>query len=221
MRPKAAHLRSPLCLSHAEELACSFTHGMGAIFSVGALAVMLVRSAQHGTVWHVASTGVFGASLVLLYVASCLYHFVQTHGLKRVFQVLDHACIFILIAGTYTPFLLVNLRGPWGWSLFGIVWGIALVGIVLKAIVLPRYDKSTAFLYVAMGWLALVAVKPLLASLSASGFAWLVAGGASYTLGVVFFLNDHVKFAHVVWHLFVLGGSACHVLAVFHGVIPH
>lgn len=219
IRP-AGPRRSALCQSPAEEVANSVSHGIGVPLGLAALAVLVPRAIHHGTAWHVVSVSVFGASLVLLYLVSCLYHAVTRPGAKRLLQVLDHAFIFVLIAGTYTPFVLVTLRGPWGWSLFALVWGLALAGIVLKAILLPRYDKSTSFLYVAMGWLVLVALKPLVASLPTAGLAWLVAGGAFYTLGVVFFLLDRIRFAHFVWHLFVLAGSVCHILAVLYGVLP-
>jgi len=169
--------------------------------------------------WHLVGVSVFGGSLVLLYLASTLYHSVTSPRAKRFFQVLDHALIFVLIAGTYTPWLLVNLRGPWGWSLLFTVWGMALSGIVIKAFLLPRFDKLGTVLYLVMGWLICVAFDPLLDNINAAGLAWLVAGGVAYTAGVIFYLTERLRFAHAVWHVFVLAGSVCHVLAVIYGVL--
>jgi hemolysin III len=168
--------------------------------------------------WHIIGVTVFGGSLVLLYLASTIYHIVTRDPWKCWLQVLDHALIFVLIAGSYTPWLLVNLRGPWGWSLLGTVWGIALVGMVLKAFFLPRFDKLGTALYVIMGWLICVALKPLIENVSGFGLAWLVAGGLCYTGGVVFYLRNR-RFSHFTWHLFVLAGSLCHVVAVIVGVL--
>lgn len=187
--------------------------------SIAALVVLLIQASDH-TAWHVVSVSVFGASMILLYLASCVYHAACAWKPRRVFQVLDHAFIFILIAGTYTPFALVNLRGPFGWTLFGIVWAMAIGGIVLKAILLPRYEKSTSAIYLGMGWLSLFAMFELIAKVPTTGVIWLVIGGVFYTVGVAFFLMDRVRYAHAVWHFFVLGGSLSHVLAVFYGVVP-
>lgn len=211
-------VRSELCESHEEEIANAISHGVGAVLSVGGLAVM-VWLALPLTAWHVVGVSVFGGSLVLLYLASTLYHSVTSPRAKRFFQVLDHALIFVLIAGSYTPWLLVNLRGPWGWSLFGTVWGIAFAGVVLKVFLLPRFDRLGTVLYLVMGWIVCVAVKPLMESVSTAGLAWLVAGGLCYTAGVVFYLMKNVKFAHFAWHLFVIAGSLCHVVAVITGVL--
>lgn len=209
--------RSELCESPEEELLNAISHGVGALLSVIGLCVMLSIAAPLSG-WHFGSVAVFGGSLILLYLASTVYHLVTTPRLKRIFQVLDHALIFVLIAGSYTPWLLVNLRGPWGWSLFFVVWGIALAGMVLKAFFLPRFDKLGTALYVVMGWIVCVAIKPLLESVGPVGMAWLVAGGLCYTGGVAFYLMKR-KFAHFTWHLFVMGGSICHVIAVITGVL--
>ncbi|MDF1824570.1 MAG: hemolysin III family protein [Verrucomicrobiales bacterium] len=209
--------RSELCESPAEELSNAISHGIGAILSVVGLVIM-VKLAVPLSAWHVTSVAVFGSSLVLLYVASTVYHLVTTHRLKRIFQILDHALIFVLIAGSYTPWLLVNLRGPWGWSLFFVVWGIALAGMVLKAFFLPRFDKLGTALYVVMGWIVCIAIKPLIESVGPVGMTWLVAGGLCYTGGVAFYLMKR-RFAHLIWHLFVMAGSICHVVAVVTGVI--
>jgi hemolysin III len=205
--------RSTLCDSPREELASCVTHGLGVLFSVGALAWMLLLA--QGEPFRTVSAAVFGLSLVLLYTSSTLYHVVSNHRAKEIFQILDHACIYLLIAGTYTPLTLVALRGPWGWSLFGIVWFFALAGVLVKTCFTGKKDHwlSTA-LYLFMGWLAVIAINPLLAALPLAGLGWLVAGGVSYTLGVVFFAWKRLPFNHAIWHLFVLGGSLCHVLAV-------
>ena len=210
--------RSELCESHGEEVANTISHGVGVVMGIVGLVIMVKLAIPFGA-WHVTSVSIFGASLILLYLGSTLYHFVQSHQVKRVFQVLDHSLIFVLIAGSYTPWLLVNLRGPWGWSLFGVIWGIAILGIVLKAVFLPRYDRIGSILYVLMGWIICIALKPLIASVSSAGLAWLVAGGLCYTLGVIFYLMRNVKFSHMIWHLFVLAGSFCHILAVIYGVL--
>ncbi len=210
--------RSALCESHAEEVANSVSHAIGAVLSVVGLAVML-RMAAPMSPWHVAGVSVFGGSLVLLYGASAFYHYVTTHGKKRLFQILDHALIFVLIAGSYTPWLLVNLRGPWGWSLLAAVWGLALGGVVLKTILLPRFNKLGTALYILMGWMICIAIKPLIESVNGIGIAWLVAGGLCYTGGVYFYLKPKLRFGHFIWHLFVMAGSFCHVLAVIVGVL--
>lgn len=210
--------RSILCESHAEEVANSVSHAIGTALSVLGLVVML-RMAAPMSAWHVVGVSVFGGSLVLLYGASALYHHVTTHGKKRLLQILDHALIFVLIAGSYTPWLLVNLRGPWGWSLLVVIWGLALGGVVLKSILLPRFDKLGTALYVAMGWLVCIAMKPLVESVNAAGIAWLVAGGICYTGGVYFYLKRGLRFGHFIWHLFVMAGSLCHVIAVIVGVL--
>lgn len=216
--PGAVRERSELCESVAEEAANAVSHGIGAICSVVALGVMVAIAAPLSP-WHLAGATVFGVSLFLLYLASTIYHLVTTHRRKRFFRVVDHALIFVLIAGTYTPWLLVNLRGPWGWSLLGVVWGLALAGILIKAFLLPRFDKAGTILYLVMGWLICVAIKPLLENINAAGLLWLVLGGLFYTVGVAFYLAKNLRFGHVVWHFFVLAGSLCHVLAVIHGVL--
>ncbi len=210
--------RSELCESHEEEVANAISHGIGAVLSVVALIVMVSLAAPL-TAWHVVGVSVFGTSLVLLYLCSAAYHVVTSHDRKRLLQILDHALIFVLIAGSYTPWLLVNLRGAWGWSLFGVVWGLALSGVVMKSILLPRFDRVGTAIYVVMGWLICVAVQPLMANVSAAGLLWLVAGGLCYTGGVAFYLMKNVKFAHFTWHLFVMAGSLCHVVAVIFGVL--
>jgi hemolysin III len=203
-----------------EELANRLTHGLGAALSVAGLVLLVVSAALHGTAWHVVSAAIFGATLVLLYSSSTLYHSFRGERLKVLLQKFDHAAIFLLIAGTYTPFMLVTLRGPWGWSLFGVIWGLAIVGVVLKFWHAGRFNFVSTLIYIGMGWLVMVAIRPLMAALPAGGLRLLVAGGLCYTGGAVFYLWRRLPYHHAIWHLFVLGGSACHWAAVFFFVVP-
>lgn len=203
-----------------EEFANTVTHGIGAACSLAGLVLMVVFSARHGDNWHVVSTAIFGATLVLLYVSSTLYHAAQGERARQILQKFDHAAIFLLIAGTYTPFVLVTLRGPWGWSLFGVIWGLAVAGVVLKFWLAGRFRVVSTLIYLAMGWLVLIALKPLLAALSPGGMKLLVAGGLWYTGGAVFYLWKRLPYHHAIWHLCVMGGSACHWAAVFYYVVP-
>ena len=208
-----------------EEIASSLTHGAGAVLSVAALVIMVVYAAAQHDPWRIVSVSVFGGTLILMYLASTLYHALPYPCAKRWLQICDHCAIYLLIAGTYTPFMLVSLRGPWGWSLFGVVWGIAVVGCVFKALSREGYDKPwwnwvSSGLYVAMGWLVLVALKPVMDALPAGGFWLLALGGVSYTGGVLFFMWEKLPYNHAIWHLFVLGGSAAHFFAVLYFVVP-
>lgn len=200
-----------------EEVANSVSHGLALALSIAALPVLVVSAVRHGGAANVVGASVFGSTMVLLYLASTLYHALPQGRAKRVFMVLDHCAIFLLIAGTYTPFLFGVLRGSWGWSLFGVIWGLAVFGIVLKAVFGPRHQALSTAVYLAMGWLVVIAAQPLADGISSAGLAWLVAGGLSYTFGVVFFaLDERVRYAHFVWHLFVAAGTACHFVAVLH-----
>jgi hemolysin III len=203
-----------------EELANRLTHGLGVAFSVAGLVLMVVFSARQGDAWRVVSTAIFGATLVLLYSSSTLYHSCRSQRLKGLLQKIDHAAIFLLIAGTYTPFVLVTLRGPWGWSLFGVIWGLALVGGALKFWFAGRFTLVSTLIYIGMGWLVVIALKPLMAALPAGGLKLLIAGGLCYTGGAVFYLWRRLPYHHAIWHLFVLGGSACQWAAVFYYVVP-
>jgi len=203
------HTQSP-----GEELANSVSHGVGLLAAIAATPVLLLSALRHGDAARIAGAGVFAAAMVLLYLASTLYHALPGNRAKRVFQVLDHAAIFLMIAGTYTPFTLGVLRGAWGWTLFGLVWGLALAGVVLTAAGGVRYPKLTTSLYLAMGWLILVAVKPLWLRMPPEGLFWLLAGGIAYTVGVVFYAAKRLRYGHFVWHLFVIAGTACHFIAV-------
>jgi hemolysin III len=201
--------------SLGEEIANSVTHGVGLLLSVAGLAFLVVTAAATGDPWRVTAASVYGATLVLLYATSTLYHALPGRRVKAVFQRLDHAAIYLLIAGTYTPFVLGPLRGGWGWSLFGTVWTLAVLGVVLKSVFGIRLAVLSTVVYLVMGWLAVIAAGPLVAHVPAAGLQWLVAGGVLYTLGVAFFAWDQrVRYSHAVWHLFVLAGSVAHFLAV-------
>lgn len=197
-----------------EELANALTYGIGVLAGAVGGAVLITLAALYGDVWQLVSAIVFVAALVLLYTASTLYHAIQHAVAKERLKIFDHCAIFILIAGTYTPFTLVTLKGPWGWSLFGVAWGLAALGVVFKLFFTGRYEKLSTAIYIAMGWMVLVAMKPLLEALPLHTFLWLLAGGLFYTAGTYFYHQDKMRYAHAVWHLFVLGGSICHFVAV-------
>jgi hemolysin III len=203
------HTQSP-----GEEIANSVSHAIGLLAAVAATPVLVLSAVRQGGAARIAGASVFAAAMVLLYLTSTLYHALPRNRAKRVFQVLDHAAIFIMIAGTYTPFTLGVLRGTWGWTLFGLVWGLALAGIVLTAAGGVRYPKLTTSLYLGMGWLIVVAVKPLWLRMPSEGLLWLSGGGIAYTVGVVFYALKRVRYFHFVWHLFVITGTACHFIAV-------
>ena len=205
--------------SAAEELAHSLTHGAGLLLGIAALVLMIVFAAQRGSAIHVVSCTVYGVTLVVLYTSSTLYHALPSGRGKRVFGILNHAAIFLLIAGTYTPFALVTLDGSWGWSLFAVIWALAIGGIVLEAVSRGRVRRVQLLLYLVMGWGIVGASRSLLRELAPAGLALLLAGGLAYTLGVVFFVWRR-PFHHAVWHIFVLAGSICHFFAVFLYVIP-
>lgn len=203
-----------------EEVANCATHGLGLALSVAGFVALVVLAWGHGDRWQVASCGVYGASLVALYLASTLYHGARRPRVKRLFQALDHCGIYLLIAGTYTPFTLVTLRGPWGWTLFGLVWSFALAGIVFRVVFGERYRPLAVASYVLLGWLCVVAVKPILELVPLGALAWIAAGGLAYTAGVFFFAAKRIPHHHAIWHLFVLGGSICHYVAVLLYVLP-
>ncbi|MFI5166087.1 MAG: hemolysin III family protein [Thermoanaerobaculales bacterium] len=203
-----------------EEIAHSITHGVGALASIAGLVVLVVSASLHGNAWHIVSCSIFGTTLVLMYTASTLYHALPQPRAKRVFRVLDHSAIYLLIAGTYTPFTLVSLRGAWGWTLFGLVWAMAIPGIVFKALALGRLRVLSVVFYLAMGWLVVVAARPLVHAVPRPGLMLIAAGGLAYTVGVVFFAWKRMPYHHMIWHLFVLAGSALHFLAILLYVVP-
>lgn len=203
-----------------DEIANSVTHGFGVVLSIAGLVLMIVYSSLNGNAWHVVSSSIFGSTMIFLYLASTLYHSSKTEKAKHFYKILDHSFIYILIAGTYTPFTLVTLNGALGWTLFGIIWGLAIAGVVFKFYFVHRFKILSTAIYLLMGWLIIFAINPLLDHLPIGGVYWLIGGGLSYTFGVVFYVWHKLPFNHSIWHLFVLGGSVCHFFAVFFYVIP-
>jgi hemolysin III len=201
-----------------EEIANSITHGIGAALSIAGLVAIVAVAALDRPAWQVVACAIYGTSLVLMYVSSTMYHALTNERAKRVFKILDHSSIYLLIAGTYTPFTLITLRGPWGWSLFAVVWGLCVCGVVFKSLWIGRLKVPSTVVYLLMGWCVVVAIRPLLAALPWTGFMWMLAGGLCYTAGVAFYANSR-RFAHSIWHLFVMAGSVCHYWAVFHYVL--
>ena len=202
-----------------EEWVNALTHGLGAIAALAGGAVLITLAAVHGDAWQLGGAIVFGACLLLLYVASTLYHAVAYPQAKARLKVFDHCAIYLLIAGTYTPFTLIGLRGPWGWGLFAAIWTLALAGVVFKLFFTGRYRRLSTLVYVAMGWLVLVALKPLFGALDSWTLGWLFTGGACYTLGTVFYHRPSLRYSHAIWHLFVVAGSVCHYVAVMAQVV--
>ena len=205
--------------SLGEEIANSVTHGVGALASVVALPFLVMAAVPRG-IQSVAGNVVFGVSLVLLYISSTIYHSLARNRAKRVLRIIDHSAIYVLIAGTYTPFTLGVLRGTWGWTLFGVVWSLAVLGVVLTASLGVRFPRLSTFVYIGMGWLIVIAIKPLMTHVPPAGLAWLVAGGLAYTGGTVFYGWRRLPYQHTVWHLFVLTGSVCHYMAVLRYAAP-
>lgn len=203
-----------------EEIANSITHGIGTGLSVAGLTLLVTLAGLQGEVWKIVSFSVYGTTLVLLHLSSTLYHAFQHPKVKQVFRVIDHGSIYLLIAGTYTPFLLISLWGPWGWSLLGVVWGLTLLGILLKALYVGRFGKLSVITYLAMGWLAVIAFRQLVASVPRGGLALLAAGGVVYTAGILFYGWKRLPYNHAIWHLFVLGGSMCHYFAILLYLLP-
>ena len=204
----------------SEEFANAVTHGIGLILSLLGVPGLVVMAARHGDAWHVVSCSVYSATLVALYGASTLYHSVRTLRWRGILRVIDHTCIYLLIAGTYTPFSLVMLRGGWGWTLFGLVWGFALVGICFKVFLTGRFEIISTVTYVLMGWLALIAIYPIITQFPLGCILWLVTGGLSYTIGVTFYALDRLPYMHATWHICVLAGSICHYVAIMKYVLP-
>ena len=197
-----------------DEIASALTHGLGAVAALAGGAVLITLTALHGDAWQLGASIVFGVTLLLLYTASTLYHAIQHPVAKGRLKVFDHCAIYLLIAGTYTPFTLIGLRGPWGWGLFIAIWSLALCGVVFKLFYTGRFKRLSTFIYIAMGWLIIVAIKPMLNSLDAWTLGWLLAGGVFYTLGTYFYHRESIPYSHAIWHLFVIAGSVCHFVAV-------
>jgi hemolysin III len=206
--------------SSLEEIFNSITHAIGALVSIAGLVLLIVFSSLYGNSSHVISCTIFGFTLVLLYTASTLYHSFRKPNLKHAFKILDHSCIYILIAGTYTPFLLVTVRGTVGWSMLVLVWSLTVIGILFKIFFVHRFNALSTIAYILMGWLIIFAIKPLFQTLPGGGLALLICGGMAYTLGIIFYSWNKLPFNHAIWHLFVLAGSICHFCAVIFYVIP-
>ena len=203
-----------------DEIASALTHGLGAVAALAGGAVLITLTALHGDAWQLGASIVFGVTLLLLYTASTLYHAIQHPVAKGRLKVFDHCAIYLLIAGTYTPFTLIGLRGPWGWGLFIAIWSLALCGVIFKLFYTGRFKRLSTFIYIAMGWLIIVAIKPMLNSLDAWTLGWLLAGGVFYTLGTYFYHRESIPYSHAIWHLFVIAGSVCHFVAVTAQVLP-
>ena len=198
----------------SEEIANSISHGIGLLLAMAAAPFLILTAARAGSIWNIAGVSVFATSMVLLYLASTLYHAIPYDRAKRVFRVLDHGAIFILIAGTYTPFTLGVMRGPWGWTLFGLVWSLAVFGLTMKAIFGTKHRWLTVPLYLLMGWLAVIAAPHILFSMPWAALFWIVAGGLAYTAGTICFRMHSIRYSHFAWHLFVIAGTTCHFFAV-------
>ena len=206
--------------TRGEEIANSITHGLGALLSIAGLVVLVVFASLRGDAWSVVGVSIFGASLIVLYLASTLYHGFPWPRVKAVFRKLDHAAIYFLIAGTYTPFVLVNLRGPWGWTLFGLAWGLAAAGILFEVLTRRPPKWLSLSFYIGLGWLIAIAAKPLFQSVPSLGLIFLGLGGLAYTLGTIFYAWKKLPYHHAVWHLFVVAGSVMHFFSIYFSVIP-
>jgi hemolysin III len=206
--------------SSIEEKVNIISHAIGLILSIVALVLLVTRASLYGDVWHIISFSIFGSSLIILYAASTFYHSAKKPELRNRLKIIDHASIYVLIAGTYTPFTLVTLNGTIGWVIFGTSWGLALTGIILKIFFTGRYNLISTIMYVLMGWVIVFALKPLINNLPFEGFLWLFAGGISYTIGAILYSIKKLKFNHAIFHMFVLNGSFCHFMSVFFYVLP-
>ncbi len=206
--------------SPIEEKINIISHAVGFILSIAALVFLVMHANLHGDVWHIVSFGIFGASLIILYAASTFYHSAKKPELRIRLKIIDHSSIYVLIAGTYTPFTLVTLHGTIGWVIFGASWGLALTGIILKLFFTGKYNFISTIMYVSMGWVIVFAIKPLINNLPLEGLLWLFAGGISYTIGAILYSIKRIKFNHAIFHMFVLIGSFCHFMSVFFYVLP-
>ncbi len=201
--------------SLGEEIANSITHGIGAALATAALTILVVFASLKGDAWQIVSFAIYGTSLVLMYTSSTLYHAFTNKKAKRYFRIMDHSSIFLLIAGTYTPITLLALRDTgWGWTIFGLIWGMAILGILFKFLFYGKLEKLSIVFYVLMGWLAIIAIKPMLANLPTGLLIWIAVGGLSYTLGIIFYAWTKFPYSHSIWHLFVLGGSISHFFGI-------
>ena len=211
MKPRKA----PKSYEPLEEKLNVYSHGLGLLLSIAALVLLVVKASMDGSPWRIVSFSIFGVSLIVLYTASTVFHNAKDPVIRKRLNIFDHASIYVLIAGSYTPFTLVTLNGTLGWVLFGISWGIALIGIILKLFYTGKYEKASTIAYVLMGWMIVFAIKPLIANLAPEGLWWLIWGGISYTVGAVLYSINKLKFNHIIFHIFVLIGSFCHFMAVY------
>lgn len=205
-------------LSTEEEIINSITHGIGALLSIVALVVLIIVAGKYGDIWHLVSFSIYGSTLILLYLSSTLYHSFSNPKIKNLFARFDHISIFLLIAGTYTPILLTSIRGIWGWTLFGIIWGMALTGAIIRSIYLHKFRKLMVAIYMVMGWMAVVAGKQIYLSLPSISLTFLVLGGVAYSIGVIFYMWRNLPYGHGIWHLFVLAGSILHFFAIYFSI---
>jgi hemolysin III len=206
--------------SVSEEIAHAITHGLGVVLAIVGLTVLVARATLYGNIWHIVSCSIFGATLVMMYMASTLFHSIPLPRAKHILRVIDHTSIYFLIAGTYTPFTLVTLHGAWGWWMFGATWALALFGAVFKIFYTGRFEKLSLAVYLGMGWCMCVAIKPLWHALAPGGLILILAGGLSYTGGVAFYVFERMRYHHAIWHVFVLAGSVFHYFAVLLYVVP-
>ena len=211
MKPRKA----PKSYEPLEEKLNVYSHGLGLLLSIAALVLLVIKASMDGSPWRIVSFSIFGVSLIVLYTASTVFHNAKDPVIRKRLNIFDHASIYVLIAGSYTPFTLVTLNGTLGWVLFGISWGIALIGIILKLFYTGKYEKASTIAYVLMGWMIVFAIKPLIANLAPEGLWWLIWGGISYTVGAVLYSINKLKFNHIIFHIFVLIGSFCHFMAVY------
>jgi hemolysin III len=205
-------------LSNGEEIVNAITHGIGSLLSIVALVVLIIVAEKHGDIWHLVSFSIYGSTLILLYLSSTLYHSFSSPRLKNLFARFDHISIFLLIAGTYTPILLTSIRGVWGWTLFCIIWGLALVGAIIRSIYLHRFRKLMVAVYLLMGWMFVLAGRQIFLSLPSTSITFLVLGGLAYSVGVIFYMWRKLPYAHGIWHLFVLAGSVLHFFAIYFSI---
>ena len=219
MEPDDLHGRL-VYYSEAEELVNRLTHGLGALLSIAGAIALISLAADQNDGYRLVSACIYGGAMVTFYSISALYHSVRKPYLRYLLNILDHSGIYLMIAGSYTPFTLVTLRGPWGWSLLAVVWGLGTVGAILKFFTIHRLPTIGPLVYLALGWSVVFAWKPLCAALAANGLLLLLAGGAAYSIGVIFYLWDRLPYNHAIWHVFVLAGSACHFFAIFYYVTP-
>ena len=203
-----------------EEIANAITHGIGTLLAIAGLVILIVFATEYGDKWYIVSYSIYGASMIILYLESTLYHSVTGKKVKKIFRIFDHCCIYLLIAGTYTPFMLTILRGPIGWSIFCIIWLLAIVGIIMKVFWIGKHEGISTAVYVFMGWIIVFAIKKLLLLMPVTGIVLLVAGGIVYTLGAILFMLDKIPYNHAIWHLFVIGGSACHFFCILFYLLP-